>query len=87
MGRGRNKATTRARGTSLTTPLDDPSRLDKFDIRLTWLLTIKEKEHEMKLAKQIVKDLKFLEKDLSYLSEEDQAIFEARKAKIRAKYM
>ncbi|XP_021969129.1 eukaryotic translation initiation factor 3 subunit L isoform X2 [Helianthus annuus] len=85
--RDRSKAAARARGTSSSMPSDGPSKLDEFDNRLNKLLSIMEKEQELKMEKQIQKDMGFLAKDFSHLAEEDRVILEARKAQIRAKYI
>ncbi|MFS7916532.1 putative glutathione transferase [Helianthus anomalus] len=82
-----SKAAARARDTSSSTPSDGPSRLDEFDNTLNKLLSIKENEQELKMKKQIQKNMEFLAKDFSQLAEDERVILEARKAQIRATYM
>ncbi|XP_022030459.1 uncharacterized protein LOC110931370 [Helianthus annuus] len=86
-GRDRSKEVARTRDTSSSTPSDGLSRVDEFDNRLNRLLSMKENEQELKMEKQIQKDMEFLTKDFPHLLEEDRIILEARKAQIRAKYM
>ncbi|XP_022040142.2 uncharacterized protein LOC110942679 [Helianthus annuus] len=78
--KGRDRSKVAARDTSFSTPSDGPSKLNKFDNRLNKLLSTKEKEQELKMEKQIQKDMEFLAKDFSHLAEEDRVILEARKA-------
>ncbi|XP_022042185.1 uncharacterized protein LOC110944848 [Helianthus annuus] len=79
-GRDKSKAAARAQDTSSSTPSDGPSSLDELNNILNKVLSMKEKEQELKMEKQIKKDMEFLTKDFSQLAEEERVILEARKA-------
>ncbi|XP_022042118.1 glutathione S-transferase T3-like [Helianthus annuus] len=85
--RGRDKSKAAARGKGTSTSSDEPSKLGEFHTSLNKMISIREKDQEMKMQKLIQKDLDFLAKDFSHLTETDQRIMEARKNQIRAKYM
>ncbi|KAJ0948756.1 hypothetical protein HanRHA438_Chr01g0031231 [Helianthus annuus] len=61
--------------------------MSEFEASLNKIISIREKDQEMRMEKQIQKDMDFLTKDVSHLPEEDRVILEARKAQIRSKYM
>ncbi|KAJ0443358.1 putative No apical meristem-associated domain-containing protein [Helianthus annuus] len=84
---GRDKSKAAARGKSSTTPSYGPSKLSEFEASLNKIISITEKDQQIRMEKQIQKDMDFLARDLSNLPEEDRVILEARKAQIRAKYM
>ncbi|XP_022008324.1 uncharacterized protein LOC110907687 [Helianthus annuus] len=82
---GRDKSKAKARGKS--TKSDGPSKISEVQADLKQIISIREKDQEMRMEKQIARDMDFLARDLSHLPEEDRVILEARKAQIRAKYM
>ncbi|XP_022020050.1 uncharacterized protein LOC110920124 [Helianthus annuus] len=84
---GRDKSKAAAQGKSSSTPSDGPSKLNDFEASLNKIITIREKDQQMKMEKQIQKDMDFLARDLSNLAEEERVILEARKAQIQAKYI
>ncbi|XP_022041441.1 uncharacterized protein LOC110944023 [Helianthus annuus] len=76
---GRDKSKEATRGKSSSTPSDGPSKLSDFEASLNKIISIREKDQQMRMEKQIQKGMDFLAIDLSNLAEEDQVI--------RAKYM
>ncbi|KAJ0683096.1 putative glutathione transferase [Helianthus annuus] len=82
---GRDKSKAKARGKS--TKSEGPSKISEFQADLKKIISIREKDQQMRMEKQIARDMDFLAKDLSHLPEEDRVILEARKTQIRAKYM
>ncbi|XP_021979955.1 uncharacterized protein LOC110876083 [Helianthus annuus] len=81
---GRDKSKAAARGKSSSTPSDGPSKLSDFEESLNKIISIREKDQQMRMEKQTQKDMDFLARDLSNLPDEDRVILEARKAQIRA---
>ncbi|XP_022003064.1 uncharacterized protein LOC110900484 [Helianthus annuus] len=84
---GRDKSKAAARGKSSSTPLDGTSKLSDFEASFNKIISIRERDQQMKMEKQIQKDMDLLTRDLSHLAEEDRVILEARKVQIQAKYM
>ncbi|XP_022003848.1 uncharacterized protein LOC110901320 [Helianthus annuus] len=82
---GRDKSKTATRGKSTTS--DGPSKLSEFEASLNKIIYIREKDQQMRMEKQIQKDMEFLANDVPNLPEEDRIILEARKTQIQAKYM